>query len=96
MQIQISGQHLDITDTIRDYVNEKMGKLSTLFDNITTIKIVLKVDNKIHQIAEGTVHLAQGVLHAIAEHKDLYAAIDLLENKLKAQIVKHKEMLKNE
>ncbi len=94
MQIQISGQHLEITDTIRAYVTEKMTKLSSLFDNITSVKVVLKVE-KIHQIAEGTVHLAQGVLHAVADHKDLYAAIDMLENKLKAQIKHHKDMLKD-
>nr|MCX3323611.1 ribosome-associated translation inhibitor RaiA [Bacillus paranthracis] len=51
MNIQITGRHVEVTDSIKNYVNEKVGKVEHYFDNITSTKVILDVE-KDHQVAE--------------------------------------------
>lgn len=90
MQLSISGHHLDITDAIKDYVTNKIGRLERHNDRITSTQVILSVD-KLIQRAEATVNVTGGEFFANAEHDDLYAAIDALVDKLDRQIIKHKE-----
>jgi len=90
MQINISGHHVEVTPALRDYVQEKIKKLERHSDHITNIHVTLKVE-KLRQIAEATVHVRGQDLFADAESEDLYAAIDLLSDKLDRQVLKHKE-----
>lgn len=90
MQMNITGLQLDITDALRDYVTEKMARLERHFDKIISVQITLEVD-KLQQKAEGTLHIAGNDLVAEAEHTDMYAAIDLLADRLDRQLIKHKE-----
>ena len=90
MQINISGHHLDITDALRQYVNEKFNRLERHFDNITSIQVILSPEPKTHK-AESTIRISGGELFATAEANDMYAAIDMLTDKLDRQILKHKE-----
>lgn len=62
------------------------------FDHINSIQVVLKVE-KIHQIAEATLHVNQGEIHASSDDENMYAAIDSLVDKLVRQLNKHKEKL---
>ncbi|MEY8701510.1 ribosome-associated translation inhibitor RaiA, partial [Francisella philomiragia] len=41
MNIQITGRHVEVTDAIKNYVNEKVGKVGHYFDNITSTKVIL-------------------------------------------------------
>lgn len=90
MQVNISGQHLEVTDTLRDYVNEKFERLARHFDRITNVQVIMQVE-KLKQKIEATLHVAGGEVVANAEHEDMYAAIDLLADKLDRQLIKHKE-----
>jgi putative sigma-54 modulation protein len=90
MQVNISGQHLEVTDTLRDYVNEKFERLARHFDKITNVQVIMQVE-KLKQKIEATLHVAGGEVVANAEHEDMYAAIDLLADKLDRQLIKHKE-----
>ncbi|KAA0692468.1 ribosome-associated translation inhibitor RaiA [Halopseudomonas laoshanensis] len=90
MQLNLSGHQLDITDALRDYVNEKMSRLERHFDKITNVQVTLEVE-KLRQKAEATLHVAGGEVVANAEHTDMYAAIDLLTDKLDRQLIKYKE-----
>ena len=90
MQMTISGHHLEVTDPIREYVTTKLSKLERHYEQITSTSVILTVD-KLQQKAEDTVHVSGGELFAIAEHTDLYAAIDALTDKLDRQLIKHKE-----
>lgn len=90
MQVNISGQHLEVTDALRDYVNEKLERLSRHFDKITNVQVTMQVE-KLKQKIEATLHIAGGEVVANAEHDDMYAAIDLLADKLDRQLIKHKE-----
>ncbi|ANS84344.1 ribosome hibernation promoting factor [Vibrio scophthalmi] len=94
MQINITGHHVDLTDSMQDYVNEKFQKLERFFDHINSVQVVLKVE-KLQQIAEATLHINQGEIHASADDESMYAAIDSLTDKLVRQLNKHKEKLHN-
>ena len=90
MQVNISGHQLVVTDSLRDYVGEKLGRLERHFDKITNVQVTMEVE-KLKQKIEATLHVAGGEVVANAEHQDMYAAIDLLADKLDRQLIKHKE-----
>jgi putative sigma-54 modulation protein len=90
MQVNISGQHLEVTEALRAYVNEKFERLTRHFDKITTVQVIMSVE-KLQQKIEATLHVAGGEVVAHADHEDMYAAIDLLADKLDRQLIKHKE-----
>lgn len=92
MKINITGHRLDVTPSLRTFTEEKFDRLERHFDNITTINVVFDVE-KLRQIAEATILVAKGEIHASAESEDMYAAIDLLVDKLNRQLMKHKEKI---
>jgi putative sigma-54 modulation protein len=92
MQITITGQHIDITQALRAYIESKFARLERHFDNMTNIHVVLNVEKE-RQMAEATIHVSRGKLFANVEHSDMYAAIDGLVDKLDRQLKKHKEKL---
>jgi len=94
MQIILTGHHVDITQPLRDYVNEKMKRLERHFDHVTDVHVVLSVEKLRHK-AEATMHLAGNDLFADHTEEDMYAAIDGLVDKLDRQLKKHKEKLKD-
>ncbi len=94
MQVNISGQHLDITHNIREYVTSKLDRLERHYDQITNVQVTLSVEKQ-RQQAEAKLHVTGGEVFANAEHDDLYAAIDALADKLDRQLIKHKEKAKS-
>ena len=93
MQLNITGHHVDITDSMRDYVTEKMEKIQRHFDHVGNAHVILTVEKKRH-LAEATVNVSGGgELFANAEDEGMYAAIDALVEKLDRQVKKHKEKL---
>lgn len=93
MQLNITGHHIEITPALREFVNTKFAKLEQYFDRINQINVVLKVE-KVEQIADATLFVNGGELHATSKSEDMYAAIDLLIDKLARQLNKHKDKLK--
>ncbi|MEX2489045.1 MAG: ribosome-associated translation inhibitor RaiA [Pseudomonadales bacterium] len=94
MQINISGHHIDVTPAIRSYVETKADRLQRHFDRITHIDVILTVEKQ-RQKAESTVRITGGEVFADAESDDLYAAIDMLVDKLDRQLIKQKEKIKD-
>lgn len=92
MQINFTGHQVEITPALREFASSKFEKLVRHFDKIGSVNVIFQVD-KLRHIAEATVHVAKQELHASSESDDLYAAIDLLVDKLNRQLVKYKEKL---
>lgn len=90
MQLNITGHHVDLTESLKEYVSTKLEKLERHFDHISNVQVTLSVQ-KLRQIAEATLHISGADIHAAAEQEDMYAAIDQLVDKLDRQILKHKE-----
>lgn len=89
MQMNISGHHVELTPSLRDYVTSKMERFERHFDTVTSIQVTLSVE-KLRQIADATLHISGADLFAQAESEDMYASIDALVDKLDRQILKHK------
>lgn len=92
MQINLTGRHVEITDSLREYVDSKFAKLERHFENINNVHVILNVE-KLKQIAEAKIHLNGGEVFAVSEDDNMYAAIDQLIDKLDRQVIKHKEKL---
>ena len=94
MKYNIRGKKVDITDSIKTYIEEKIGKLDKYFEKPEDILATVLVKIKGHeQIVEVTI--TNGVtLRGEESHKDLYAAIDLVLEKIERQIRKNKTRLK--
>lgn len=90
MNLSISGHHLEITPAIRDYVSEKLVRVKRHFDHVIDASVIMQVEKLVHKV-EVSLHVRGKDFHAHAEDSNMYAAIDLMTDKLDRQIVKHKE-----
>lgn len=93
MQINLTGHHVDITESLRSYVDTKFSKLERHFDHISNVHVILNVE-KLNQKAEATMHLSGAEVFASSQDLDMYAAIDSMIDKLDRQVIRHKEKLK--
>ena len=90
MNLSVSGHHLDVTPAIRTYVHTKLERVSRHFDHVIDAHVILTVDKQ-RQKAEVTLHVRGKDLHCECEDADLYAAIDLLADKLDRQVLRYKD-----
>jgi putative sigma-54 modulation protein len=90
MHLTVKGHHIEITSAMHGYVEQKFGKTWRHFDHVNEVHVVLGVE-KLNQVAEVTIRLPGKDIHCEASHADMYAAIDLLSDKLDRQVVRYKE-----
>lgn len=90
MNLNLSGHHIDITPSIRDYITTKLERITRHFDHVIDVNVVLSVE-KLKQRVEANIHVRGRDIFCETDHEDMYAAIDALVDKLDRQIVKHKE-----
>jgi putative sigma-54 modulation protein len=89
MNLSITGRHLEVTPAIREYVINKMARVSRHFDNVIDTQVILSIE-RLNHTAEVTMHLRGKDLHCEAVDENLYAAIDLLADKIDRQVLKYK------
>ncbi len=94
MQIKISGHHVEVTDALRSYVEKRMERVRRHFDQLIDLQVTLTVE-KLEQKAEATLHVSGNALHAVAVDERMYAAIDMLADKLDRAVLKHKEKVQD-
>jgi putative sigma-54 modulation protein len=92
MNLNLTGNHLDITPAIRDYVVAKLDRITRHFDHVIDVQVVMSVAKLRHKV-EANLHARGKDIHVEAVELDMYAAIDVLIDKLDRQVVKHKEKL---
>ncbi|PKR86262.1 ribosome hibernation-promoting factor, HPF/YfiA family [Heyndrickxia camelliae] len=92
MNYNIRGENIEVTPAIREYVEKKVSKLERYFNEVpdTNVHVNLKVYQGKSSKVEVTIPLPQLVLRAEEVNEDMYAAIDLITDKLERQIRKHK------
>lgn len=98
MQINVVGRHMPVTDSIRAYAEEKIAKGAKIHDrDEMVVDVVLHVEknpaNKNRDVAEVTAHMKGMVVRAEEAAPDMYAAIDLVAEKLERQMRKYKKKL---
>jgi putative sigma-54 modulation protein len=90
MQISLTGHHVDITEAMRNHVENKFERVGRHFDQVIDVHVILSVE-KLRQKAEATIHVNGGNVFAETVHEDMYAAIDGLIDKLDRQVLKYKD-----
>ena len=95
MKFNIRGKNMDVTPAIKSYIEEKVGRLDKYLESPSDVSasIVIKVRGK-EQIIEVTIPVNKIILRGEESHDDLYAAIDLVSDKIERQIRKNKTKLK--
>lgn len=92
MQLTLTGHHVDVSESLRQYAGSKLQRLERHFGDVSDVHCVLTVEKTRHK-AEATVRVSGGTLFADAVEEDMYAAIDGLVDKLDRQVKKYKEKL---
>lgn len=95
MHIHVNGRNIEITDAIKAYVKEKIGKVTNHYDQIQAIDVILSVIKNPaasgKHIAEVLCKLTSGAIHCEESADSMYASIDLLADKLDRQVKKYKD-----
>jgi len=94
MQIQITGRHLPITEAIRNYILSKFERMTRHIDQISSVHFILGKDG-IQFSIEVKIHLPGHDLFVENRDEEMYAAIDILMDKLDRQLLKVKSKLKD-
>jgi putative sigma-54 modulation protein len=92
MNLTVSGHHVTVTPAMRDYVSGKLSKITRHFDHVIDVNVILSIE-KLQQKAEVTVHVPGKDIHVESDNADLYAAVDLLVDKLDRRIIKYKDSI---
>ena len=92
MQLNVTGHHVDVTTSMKGYVEKKLDRIVRHSDHIIDVHCILTVEKLRHK-AEATVLLNGATVYADAVEMDMYAAIDRLADKLDRRVKKHKEKL---
>jgi putative sigma-54 modulation protein len=99
MNLTISGHHLEVTPSLREYVLTKLDRVTRHFDQVVDINVLLTVEKQKEkerrQKAEVTVHVKGRDIFVEQSAEDLYAAIDQLMDKLDRQVCRHKDRLQD-
>lgn len=96
MEIIVSGKHLDITEPIRTYAQEKAGKLTKYYGQIKSIEVIADKGQGAQYEIEMIAHVDRhDPFIATTSGEDLYATIDQTQHKLERQLTDHKEKIKN-
>jgi putative sigma-54 modulation protein len=94
MNLHMTGHHVEITPSLREYANTKMLRVKRHFEHVIDVNIILTVE-KLRQKAEISVHLSGKDIYVESTEEDMYAAIDSMIDKLDRQVMKHKEKSKS-
>ncbi|MCC6681519.1 MAG: ribosome-associated translation inhibitor RaiA [Phycisphaeraceae bacterium] len=96
MEVTVTGKHIDITDSIRQYAQEKVGKLPKFYDRITSVQVIAdRYDS--HRFQVELIAHVDGHEHVVAssQHDDLYACLDETVDKMGRQLHDLKDKLRN-
>jgi putative sigma-54 modulation protein len=92
MQLNVSGHHVEVTDSLREYVESKVKKTARHFDLVSDVQCILTVEKLRHK-AEATVRVNGSTIYADHTEEDMYAAIDGMVDKIERRVRKYKEKL---
>ncbi|MBD3308517.1 ribosome-associated translation inhibitor RaiA [candidate division KSB3 bacterium] len=90
MQITLTGRHFEITDPLRQHIDNKMSKLDRYVNGITDVHVVLSVEKHRH-IAEINLQVHGNLIRGLEEKHDMYQAVDAAIDKLERQVKRFKD-----
>ena len=97
MQINFTGQGMEVTEALRSIVNDKFKTIEHHFNHITHVNVIFKLEReRVSHIAEINVHANGTEFNAHGISDNLYKAVDLMIHKLEKQMQKHKDKSRGE
>ena len=95
MNILVSARHMDVSDSVRSYIEEKVGKLPRIYDNVMEIEVILDMEG--NQPTTEIVARARRKHTFVASHRDetMYASIDGCLDKISEQLRRHKDKVRD-
>ena len=94
MQLNVTGHHVEVTESMRGYVEKKLERIGRHYEQVLDVHCILTVE-KLRQKAEATVHVSGTAIHTEATDENMYAAIDMLTDKIDRCLKKHKEKIRD-
>lgn len=94
MKIKITGRHIDVSESLKDYAEKKISKLEKHFQQLIDIHLILYKE-KLDRVAELIISGDSVQFHAREKAADLYSALDLLVDKMESQIARFKEKIQS-
>ena len=95
MQVSVTGRHIETTDSMRQYAENKAGKITRFYDRIERIEVVLDHESSKHRVEIVVRADHKNTVVAQVDAGDFYEAVDLVVSKLERQLIKHKEKYRN-
>lgn len=93
MQVTVIGRHIEATDALKQYAQEKFSRLEKYLPKTSQTVITLSVVKKVHHIAEAVIKSNGVLIQASEETEEMYSAIDLLVEKIERRVRRYKEKL---
>lgn len=93
MRVLITGRHVGVTEAMKEYASEKIEKVEKIFGRLTKVEVTMDVGRDAHAVEVVAAAGGHQRFVAKAESPDMYAALDLVEEKLSSQLRRHKQKL---
>jgi putative sigma-54 modulation protein len=94
MDITVTFRHVDPTESLKTYAEEKLSKIDKYFDYPTEAHVVLTAE-KFRRIADVTLNVNGAVIKAEEETEDMYSAIDQVMDKIEVQVKRYRDKTRN-
>mgnify|MGYP001115385581 FL=1 len=92
MRFIISGKNINVTESLKSVIHDKMGKLERYFTPETEVYVTMSVEKDRHKI-EVTIPVKGSIIRAEQISNDMYVSIDLVEEVIERQLRKYKNKL---
>lgn len=94
MEITVTFRHIDSSESLKAYAEEKVSKLDKYFDFPVDAHIVLAVE-KFRRSAEVTLNVNGTIINGVIETEDMYSAIDQVMDKIEKQVKRYREKIRH-
>jgi len=95
VQISVTGRHVDITEPMKEYAQEKAAKLTRYYDRIERIEVIVDQESNRQNVEMVVRADHKNTFVAQVESKDFYEALDRVIDKIERQLIRHKERFRN-
>ncbi len=95
MQVSVTGRHIELSSELRSYAETKANKLSRFYDRILAVEVILDGEGNGFEAEMIVKAEHRNVFVAKERGDDMYAAVDLVMDKIERQLTRHKEKFRN-
>jgi putative sigma-54 modulation protein len=86
MAVEITGRHVDVSDSMRDYAQKRIAKLTDEFPTVDKVHVIMDIQKYV-QMAEVVIHASRHIrVEAKVQSENMYASIDEVVDKVEKQL----------